>query len=158
MGVVPRMKFGVSLIVTIVAYTYAYAFAAGASLGDCCEEKTVGDVTYRKIGVEDTSTYGCESGCTYEKVGYPGSKYCFKKGELPVRCVPPGPICPGPKLSTCQADTLFPHCQIINVECCCYTYIRDGCTQSPGNTTCITYCDNYYNICEPPQTTTISRN
>merc|ERR1719295_2066732 len=119
------MKFGVTLIVTIVAYTYAHAFAAGASLGDCCEEKTVGNVTYRKVGVEDTSAYGCESGCTYEKVDNPGSKYCFKKGKLPVRCVPPGPICPGPTLATCQLNTLFPTCPNIDVNCCCYTQIRD---------------------------------
>merc|ERR1712215_156714 len=60
---------------------------AGTSLADrCCEEKTVGGVNYKKVGNQDTTKFGCLSNCVYESVLSPGTKYCFKEGDLPVNC------------------------------------------------------------------------
>lgn len=54
--------------------------------GKCCSEKMVGEFQYRFIKEESTSDYGCLNDCVYEKVGVPGSKFCFKKGDKEVVC------------------------------------------------------------------------
>ena len=41
---------------------------------------------YKKSGEEDTSSFNCLNNCVYEKVDSPGSKYCFKEGDLTVEC------------------------------------------------------------------------
>ena len=57
-------------------------------MSTCCKEKTVGGVKYRKTGDEDTSKFGCVENCAYEKVDSPGPKFCFKNGNLKVKCAP----------------------------------------------------------------------
>merc|ERR1719260_251800 len=54
---------------------------------ECCDTKTVGDVTYELVDERDTSGYGCISNCVYKPVGgNSGSAFCFKRGNLPVTC------------------------------------------------------------------------
>merc|ERR1719446_1916346 len=64
-------------------------FHAVISKGDrqCCGSKTVGLFKYTLIGNEaDLDQFGCKLPCVYEKNGEPGSKFCFKSGDLPVTC------------------------------------------------------------------------
>merc|ERR1711936_1398103 len=62
--------------------------AGAANMKDCCLKKTVGGESYSlvKKDKEFTSLYGCPAPCIYEKVGSPGSKFCFKPGDLEVEC------------------------------------------------------------------------
>merc|ERR1711936_1189768 len=62
--------------------------AGAANMKDCCLKKTVGGESYSlvKKDKEFTSMYGCPAPCIYEKVGSPGSKFCFKPGDLEVEC------------------------------------------------------------------------
>jgi len=72
---------------TVILLSIGATVTRGASLGgSCCEEKTVGGVKYKKSGEEDTSSFNCLNNCVYEKVDSPGSKYCFKEGDLTVEC------------------------------------------------------------------------
>ena len=34
----------------------------------------------------DTGEYGCKDNCVFEKIGSPGSRVCFKEGDLAVVC------------------------------------------------------------------------
>merc|ERR1712179_461430 len=81
-------------ILVVVGYT------EGASIpGECCKEKMVGGVSYVLVEETDTGRYGCHSNCVFEKVDSPGSRFCFKEGDLEVVCEdddnggvgPPGP-------------------------------------------------------------------
>jgi len=66
------------------------ALAAGqtqaASILQCCKEKSVGGVEYTLVDETDTAKYGCKSNCVFEKMGSPGSRFCFKEGDLEVVC------------------------------------------------------------------------
>merc|ERR1719315_618963 len=88
-------------ILVVVGYT------EGASIPECCKEKMVGGVSYVLVEETDTGRYGCHSNCVFEKVDSPGSRFCFKEGDLEVVCEdddnggvgPPGPSpvpAPGP--------------------------------------------------------------
>ena len=37
---------------------------------------------------EDTSPYNCMNNCVYTEDGNPGSKVCFKEGDLATKCAP----------------------------------------------------------------------
>jgi len=68
-------------ILVVVGYT------EGASIpGECCKEKMVGGVSYVLVEETDTGRYGCHSNCVFEKVDSPGSRFCFKEGDLEVVC------------------------------------------------------------------------
>ena len=62
------------------------ADCTGASIPECCKEKMVGGVSYVLKEETDTERYGCKSNCVFERVDSPGSKYCFKEGDLEVVC------------------------------------------------------------------------
>jgi len=53
----------------------------------CCQEKKVGDTNYKLLSKGDTSAFGCADSCIYEATQNPGSKVCFKPGNLPVTCI-----------------------------------------------------------------------
>ena len=52
----------------------------------CCSRKEVGGAEYELKMEGDTSAYNCPSDCIYEKLGEPGSSYCFTWGNLEVVC------------------------------------------------------------------------
>merc|ERR1719260_218035 len=62
---------------------------------ECCDTKTVGDVTYELVDERDTSGYGCISNCVYKPVGESSSSsFCFKEGNLPATCGNGSTPCP----------------------------------------------------------------
>jgi hypothetical protein len=61
-------------------------FILAASIPECCKEKTVGGVRYMLVDETDTNKYGCKSNCVFEKESSPGSRFCFKDGDLEVVC------------------------------------------------------------------------
>ena len=54
----------------------------------CCLKKEVGDKSYTFLRDEDTSPYNCMNSCVYTEDGNPGSKVCFKEGDLATKCDP----------------------------------------------------------------------
>jgi len=56
--------------------------------GNCCEEKTVGEIDYILTGWNEAEAKaaGCTSGCIYQARGEEGSNVCFAPGSLPVSC------------------------------------------------------------------------
>merc|ERR1712179_711923 len=87
---------GLVMVTNLVVVGYT----EGASIpGECCKEKMVGGVSYVLVEETDTGRYGCHSNCVFEKVDSPGSRFCFKEGDLEVVCEdddnggvgPPGP-------------------------------------------------------------------
>jgi len=71
-----------SLWLIAVAATYSKA----AIIPECCKEKSVGGVAYLLVEETDTGMYGCRSNCVFEKKDSPGSRFCFKEGDLEVVC------------------------------------------------------------------------
>ena len=61
-------------------------FILAASIPECCKEKIVGGIAYTLVDETDTIMYGCKSNCVFEKKGSPGSRFCFKEGDLEVVC------------------------------------------------------------------------
>merc|ERR1719312_1875883 len=64
---------------------------AGALLGeegsDCCISKTVGPHAYTLLENDAAAiTMGCKSSCVYQRDEEPGTRFCFKTGDLPVTC------------------------------------------------------------------------
>ena len=58
------------------------------SLTSCCKKKTVGDSEYNLVNSNGlTKGLNCLNSCVYEKVGSPGSTYCFAKGNQAVSCM-----------------------------------------------------------------------
>merc|ERR1719213_32140 len=64
----------------------ALGYAGAASLPKCCNEKSVGGVSYKLVEEMDTAKYGCKSNCVFEREGSLGSRFCFKEGDLEVVC------------------------------------------------------------------------
>ena len=54
----------------------------------CCLKKEVGGKSYTFLMDEDTSPYNCMNNCVYTEDGNPGSKVCFKEGDLATKCAP----------------------------------------------------------------------
>merc|ERR1719348_1555528 len=56
---------------------------------ECCVFKTVGPHSYELLENEIIAeNLGCFDQCVYQRVGVPGSRFCFKKGgRWPVSCV-----------------------------------------------------------------------
>merc|ERR1719158_1343194 len=74
-------------IAFLLAGCSVFSFKLQNGDDDCCDTKTVGDVTYELVGEMDTSSYGCVSNCVYQLMGGNGiSSFCFKTGSLPVAC------------------------------------------------------------------------
>merc|ERR1712002_555990 len=120
-------------VLGLVLVTLLLGFTNGASIPECCKEKMVGGVSYVLKEETDTERYGCKSNCVFERVGSPGSKYCFKEGDLEVVCedddnggggpgpspvptpspAPPSPAAPSPSAGrTCPARSLADNCNI----------------------------------------------
>jgi len=56
-------------------------------LAECCKSKTVGDSSYTLLEQEMApDILGCHSPCVYQRDGEQGSRFCFKRGDLPVTC------------------------------------------------------------------------
>jgi len=56
---------------------------------ECCTRKTVGDYEYVLLGEamdEKEMPKECLSKCVYTRADKPGTKVCFKAGDLPVHC------------------------------------------------------------------------
>jgi len=64
----------------------ALGYTGAASIPQCCKEKSVGGVSYTLLEETDTARYGCKSNCVFEREGSPGSRFCFKEGDLEVVC------------------------------------------------------------------------
>ena len=66
------------------------------SVKDCCNEKTVGNVTYTLApGLPDVDTHpkSAKDGCIYTVKGDPsGDKFAFGVGNLPVECKDENPV------------------------------------------------------------------
>merc|ERR1719312_1107154 len=78
-------------IFTITIFLVLAIFHAVPVLGEegtyCCTSKTVGTYAYTLLETEVAQdTLGCQSPCVYQRDGEPGSRYCFKNGDLPVTC------------------------------------------------------------------------
>ena len=41
---------------------------------------------YTLVAETETVRFGCKSNCVFERVGNPGSRFCFKEGDLKVVC------------------------------------------------------------------------
>merc|ERR1719320_1626443 len=92
-------------IFTINIFLVLAIFHAVPVLGeegtDCCTSKTVGTYAYTLLEAESApDILGCQSPCVYQRDGEPGSRYCFKKGDLAVTCKQedfsaPGGVCTG---------------------------------------------------------------
>merc|ERR1712002_1224783 len=114
----------------MVTMLVVVGYTKGASIPECCKEKSVGGVSYVLLEETDTGRYGCKSNCVFERVDSPGSRYCFKEGDLEVVCeddddggvgpapspVPspvPSPASPSPSTGrTCPSRTLVEKCPI----------------------------------------------
>merc|ERR1719376_633013 len=70
----------------MVTMLVVVGYTKGASIPECCKEKSVGGVSYVLLEETDTGRYGCKSNCVFERVDSPGSRYCFKEGDLEVVC------------------------------------------------------------------------
>merc|ERR1719187_1106755 len=87
-----------------------------------CERKVHSDGhIYMFLGEEDTNAHGCKDSYTYERVGQPGSKYCFRIGLGNSTCT----SCQDCTCSECKTTT----------NCC-------GCSLT---------CDNKTTTCKCPQ-------
>merc|ERR1719312_1633017 len=87
-------------IFTTTLFLGVATFYAGSVLGEersgCCTSKTVGTDAYTLRETETApDTLGCQSSCVYERDEEPGSRYCFKKGDLPVTCTEENLFDPG---------------------------------------------------------------
>ena len=66
-----------------------------ASVANCCNEKTVGSITYTLVpGLPDRDTHPttAKDGCVYQKKGSPEEKFAFASGDLPVQCKDEAPV------------------------------------------------------------------
>eukprot|EP00092_Neocalanus_flemingeri_P030444 GFUD01033048.1.p1 GENE.GFUD01033048.1~~GFUD01033048.1.p1 ORF type:complete len:246 (-),score=18.69 GFUD01033048.1:275-910(-) len=72
------------LVLVLLAVVAGYAGAA--TIERCCSQKMVGGIDYTLVEMENTTKYGCDWDCVYEKVDMKGSRICFQVGPLPVVC------------------------------------------------------------------------
>eukprot|EP00092_Neocalanus_flemingeri_P087035 GFUD01109764.1.p1 GENE.GFUD01109764.1~~GFUD01109764.1.p1 ORF type:complete len:225 (-),score=22.46 GFUD01109764.1:163-837(-) len=72
------------MLLVLLAVVVGYAEAA--TIERCCSQKMVGGVNYTLVEIENTTKYGCDWDCVYEKVDMKGSRICFQVGPLPVVC------------------------------------------------------------------------
>merc|ERR1712215_325487 len=73
--------------VLLVLAVFRVGFMLGEEGNNCCTSKTVGPHAYTLIENEvPSNSMGCKSPCVYERDGEPGTRYCFKTGDLPVTC------------------------------------------------------------------------
>merc|ERR1712142_23873 len=125
---------------TILSITLVIGFTTGATHGEaCCKEKIVGGIKYRKVGEENTSKYGCQENCVYEKTNSSTSaKYCFAPGDLEVECGDNGNSTKLTPLSAAELAKLHLTAPTVNVHCCGDTDSKEVC----GNETlCSDVCD-----------------
>ena len=47
----------------------------------------VGGKFYSLVLVENTANFECKNNCVYEEEGNPGSRVCFKEGDLSFECL-----------------------------------------------------------------------
>jgi len=73
-------------MVAAIALTAQGQPAGGKPPKECCDTKTVGEVTYTLVGRMDTKMYNCMSDCIYQKEGMGGAKFCFAIGDQKVEC------------------------------------------------------------------------
>merc|ERR1711862_187134 len=70
----------------ILIFAWALSCTGFNTDASCCTEKIVGDVQYSLQESSDTTSFECLDDCVYEQVGEPGSRFCFKKGNLLPTC------------------------------------------------------------------------
>jgi len=84
-------------MVPIIVIVLSLILVQGQPVDDCCSKKTVGSYDYSLVedynGEPDPT---CLNGCIYSRDGYPGSLYCFARGNQPVECKDGGPGIGGP--------------------------------------------------------------
>jgi len=79
--------FKLNLLAFLLIGCSVFSFKLRDGKDECCETKTVGDVTYKLVKKMDTSGYDCISNCVYKNVkGNSSSSFCFKRGDLLVTC------------------------------------------------------------------------
>merc|ERR1711936_527023 len=88
------MKVGHICLILILAASASAAPSRekreGGKEGECCEEKTVGNILYTLVEgdkMEMTKKFGCKDGCVYKADEDPNDRFCFKDGSLPVTCL-----------------------------------------------------------------------
>merc|ERR1711872_1136909 len=97
-----------------------FVVASVVSAEECCQKKSVGEITYVHVENNFVSTReaGCKDGCIYERTDdRNGVRYCFKEGNQLSECLPLGVGCPCGRGPSCGT-----------ADCCgCTT----GCTTAP---------------------------
>merc|ERR1719376_1944459 len=112
----------------MVTMLVVVGYTKGASIPECCKEKSVGGVSYVLLEETDTGRYGCKSNCVFERVDSPGSRYCFKEGDLEVVCEDDddgGVGCPSARPefnSRCSSAESGLTCEYGRQSCCGETY------------------------------------
>jgi len=61
--------------------------SVSADDGECCYQKTVGSDSYTLLSNPSAVPPECSNTCAYQRDGLPGSQFCFKPGNLPVKCI-----------------------------------------------------------------------
>jgi len=102
-----KLYFIAFLLIGCCCSVFSYKLKDGRD--ECCETKTVGDVTYELVKKMDTSGFDCISNCVYKPVaGNSSSSFCFKRGDLPVTCTDEASISLCPTKITDEIKNLLP--------------------------------------------------
>ena len=76
-----------SFCFTITCILLGSVAAAAIKDPNCCYKKTVGSESYTLLeNITGAVPAECINSCIYERDQQPGSQFCFKMGNLPVKC------------------------------------------------------------------------
>jgi len=77
---------GLQPILTLVAFIFVGAQCQGDEplllSSDCCYKKTVAGIPYTQVAGDTSQHSECKPDCVYERDDEPGSRYCFRDGNI----------------------------------------------------------------------------